>query len=300
MSENVSKKRLRSGDHIFLIESSAHQIVGSKLPSNKQVLEVFFFNKSRDSDVNKCARLVIDEVIIFWQKARIPTHAIWWCVKKVKDLYEKWKSLQKSSTRRTEIQMRRETEFLNTLDDLFDIAASDALTQMKNKEDQDFLIAQREKGRKGSLLGINLKEQKREEEKQERIDAEEKRKQAAEAEKLKYSKVQYDFGEDENEEYEQGDDDVVYVPDPSQVRINKRNIYTVRLIAALDKCKVSDRDAIHLIAAILHALGLDINHYVLCRSSLMKFRTMHRKQIALQFLQDVKVFTEITLMSLLL
>lgn len=45
------------------------------------------------------------------------------------------------------------------LDDLFDIAAADAHQRvtMKNEEDKEFLLKQRQKGRPGSMLGIDTK-----------------------------------------------------------------------------------------------------------------------------------------------
>lgn len=293
MSENQSKKRLRSDDHIFLIERSTHQIVGSKLPSNRQVLQVFFYNKSVWSDENKCARLVIDEVAIFWQKARIPTSSMWYCTQKMIKLYEKWKSLNKSSTRRTETQVNNETEFLNVLDDLFDIAAVDALTQIKNEEDKAFLITQREKGRRGCLIGIDRKERKREEKRQERIDAEEKRKEVAEAEKLKCAKVHYDYATDDDDvddRSEEGEDEN-YEAGPSRASVkNKKNIYTHRLIGALDKCEVSDRNAVHVISAVLRALDMNVDDFILSCSSMRNYRSKHREEIAMEFLHNVEVF----------
>lgn len=53
---------------------------------------------------------------------------------------------------------------------------------------------------------------------------------------------------------------------------------STRLTAALDKCKVSDRDAIHIISALLEALSLNINDFVLSRSSLKRSRENLRKK----------------------
>ena len=43
--------------------------------------------------------------------------------------------------------------FEDNMDDLFDIAHSEALEQLKNEEDKNFLILQRQKGRPGSMVG---------------------------------------------------------------------------------------------------------------------------------------------------
>ena len=49
------------------------------------------------------------------------------------------------------------------MDDLFDIAHSEALEQLKNEEDKNFLVLQRQKGRPGSMLGVGHKLKHKEE-----------------------------------------------------------------------------------------------------------------------------------------
>lgn len=187
MSSAPPKKKLRSDNKIYLIGNMEHQIVGAKLPSKLQVLQVFFYNKRVIGlDTNTSARLVFDEVSLFWQKARIPTSAEWYCTQKVKQLYEEWASLQKNSSRKSASNKSAEEIFIDQLDELFDIAASDALKTMKIHDDKLFLIAQRKKGREGCLLGIDQKGQEKEEKRQERIDKEEMRRKTAEMEKQKY------------------------------------------------------------------------------------------------------------------
>ncbi|CAI6354394.1 unnamed protein product [Macrosiphum euphorbiae] len=67
------------------------------------------------------------------------------------------------------------------LDDLFDIAQADALEVIKIKEDRDFLISQRQKGRPGSMLGIDLKIINKEKRAEERLKIiEERRKRTYE------------------------------------------------------------------------------------------------------------------------
>lgn len=292
MSDIPAKKKLRSEDNIFLIKNSTHQIVGAKLPSNRQVLQVFFYNKKTIGfDVNQSSALVVDEIVVFWQKARIPTSAKWYCITKVTKLYEKWKNLQKSATRRSELQEKRENEFVEMLDDLFDIAAeqnSDAMENISN-ETKEFLIAQRKKGREGCLLGVDVKGQKKEERKQERAEAEEKRRRKAETDKETYAMVSYDYGSDDDVPGDSIEEEE-YVPQPTKKSEKKRkNIFTPRLIGALDKGKISDGIAIHVISAILKALELDINDYILSHSSLRVHRMKQREKIFTDFLQNVEV-----------
>lgn len=85
----VTRRSLRESKYIFLIVYSLNQIVDSKLPSNKQVLSVLFFNmREVKLNLHHSATLVIQETIIFWRKARIPTRTEQKCVKKLEDLYQ--------------------------------------------------------------------------------------------------------------------------------------------------------------------------------------------------------------------
>lgn len=117
---------------IFLVGEANHQITGAKLPSNRHVLAVLFFNiREVKLTVSESANLVIRECIIFWEKARIPTKSLPNCVKKLVDLYHIWRKLQKNSTKSQEIHKRRAEKFQMDLDNLFDIAHVDALERMK-------------------------------------------------------------------------------------------------------------------------------------------------------------------------
>jgi len=60
-------------------------------------------------------------------------------------------------------QKARENSFISSLDDLFDVAHADSLDMMTIGEDKDFLIAQREKGRRGLMAGLDFKNAAKEE-----------------------------------------------------------------------------------------------------------------------------------------
>lgn len=83
--------------NIFLVGDVNFQITGAKLPSNRQVLAVLFFNiREVKLTVSESANLAIRECVIFWEKARIPTRATPNCVKKLVNLYNAWRMLQKN------------------------------------------------------------------------------------------------------------------------------------------------------------------------------------------------------------
>lgn len=158
-----TKKRLRSADDLYLIGSITHQILGAKLPSNRQVLSVFFYNtRILKLSASESATLVGDEVAIFYCKARIPTASQYNNAQKVERLVESYKDLQKSANKITSVQSEKEKAFVAKLDDLFDMSHRDAMTLIRSTEVRDFLIAQRQKGRVGCLIGVEKKEQAKE------------------------------------------------------------------------------------------------------------------------------------------
>ena len=80
MSSTASTSHDRSGsssrqnEMVYLIGHMSHQITGSKLKSNCQVLRSLFYNiRQVKLNTREAARLTIQEVVIFWEKAKIPT-----------------------------------------------------------------------------------------------------------------------------------------------------------------------------------------------------------------------------------
>lgn len=167
--------------NIELVGDVSHQIIGAKLPSKRQVLKVMFFNmrfvhlKARES-----ARLTISAAQVFWYQARIPCQSDFRCVDKLIKLYEKWKNIRKTN-RKSQIQKEAVNVFVESLDDLFDIAAEDALETIRVEEDKAFLLMQREKGRPGSMVGVDMTLNGREKRSQIRREKDEERKRKHDA-----------------------------------------------------------------------------------------------------------------------
>jgi adenylate/nucleoside-diphosphate kinase len=59
------------------------------------------------------ARLVIEEVIIFWQKARIPNREVRHCIPKLEAMYNEWRNLQRNASRRIDTQIKKENIFID-------------------------------------------------------------------------------------------------------------------------------------------------------------------------------------------
>ena len=143
---------------IFLIGYTKHQITGSKLPSIRDCFQVLFYNmRVPKLNLNESITLVLEECVVFWKKAKIPTRRIQKCKEKLKKLYIDWQTLVKNKNKIGEVFRIKGKEFSEILDDLFDIAHQNALNMIKIVEDKQFLIKQREKGRPGSMLGVDKK-----------------------------------------------------------------------------------------------------------------------------------------------
>lgn len=170
------KKRLRKDDDIYLVGCINHQILGAKLPSNRQVLSVYFYNtRVAKLSEQESARLVADEVAIFYAKARIPIALPHNNVLKVSKLKNEYRELQKNRQKTFQSHIDKEKAFAEKLDDLFDMSHKDAMNMIKDKSVLDFLMAQREKGRVGCLLGVAQKEQEVEQIRKARMEQEEAR-----------------------------------------------------------------------------------------------------------------------------
>lgn len=209
--------------NIFLIGVPSHQINGAKLPSNRQVLAVLFYNiREVKLNVSESANLVIRECIIFWEKARIPTRALPNCVKKLVELYHVWRDLQKNCKKTPIIYRTREKDFEGQLDNLFDIAHANALENIKIDEDKTFLIRQREPGRPGCLAGVDKKLANKEERAMQRRLAEEERKLKQRSfEVASTSSLNWRFQDSDEEEIRQPTCKRFTIPHISQKRIRK-------------------------------------------------------------------------------
>ena len=166
----------RSKTDTYLLGSTENTITGSKLPSRKQVLQLFLHHHLEEKMTLKDAAGETLKVLgDFWQRARIPMQKDQRAKEKILRLYEEWARLKKNKSRTTKTQKDNEKQFVNLLENLFDIAHANAMSMIELDEDKEFLKAQREKGRRGSMVSrdmvlanIESRRRKRDEEEQNR------------------------------------------------------------------------------------------------------------------------------------
>lgn len=90
--------------------------------------------------------------------------------------------------------------------------------------------------------------------------------------------------EDDNDSCE-----IVAVAGPSKSKSQKRNFINSRLVSALDRCKVSDRSAVHIITAVAEALGYCVDELVINRSTIQRLREANRVTITKEIKENFKV-----------
>lgn len=185
MAQNAKTRRANEKVRVIkLVGNVCHQILGAKLPSIRQVLQVFFYNmRYVKLAARESAALAIDAALIFWNQARIPTRDHPRCIDSLLKIYNEWKKHQKRNVYKMsdEIKLKYDS-FVGNLDNLFDIAHADAMIMIRNDEDKAFLDKQRQTGRPGSMLGVDQNLAEREE--RSRL-----RREEAELRKLKHAQA---------------------------------------------------------------------------------------------------------------
>ena len=264
----------------------------SRLPSLREVLSVFFyFHNDQRLTLSESAKSTADIVLHIWSKAAIPTSHRSDIIKRILKVHAEWQCLKKAKNRRTETQCQKENNFSSCLDNLYDVAHADVKRLIKNEEDMAFLESQRE-GRKGYMAGEDKKWSERMERKRLREEAKDRYRQRSNQENsaindrsgLESSSTESDIDVDT-------DTDMCHLMQMPTDKAGKRKKFmTTDVCSALDRTKVSDRQAVHLIGATAVALGHDIKEVTLSRSTVHRARVTSRAETAVQvrrqFLSD--------------
>lgn len=90
---------------IYLLGKPSPTITGNKLPSKKQVLQVFFhLHNEEKKTVREAATGAVGAALPFWEKARIPVCLKKHLIKKLEVLFNSWKSLRKGRKKESVVQ----------------------------------------------------------------------------------------------------------------------------------------------------------------------------------------------------
>ncbi|GBN23001.1 hypothetical protein AVEN_206718-1 [Araneus ventricosus] len=213
------------------------------------------------------------------------------CVEKIMKMYNYWRNLQKSACRRSETQEENEHNFISDLNNLFDIAHANALEIIKIEEDRKFLLSQREPKRRGCLMGIDMKLEKREQRVLLRVIEQENR-----PAKAHHSSEIDDTFMDSSEE-SSGTEDISDQPGPSsnivqssleeninaQIELRmgivrgRKCFLTPKIMAVLDRFQISQRSAVFILEAVAESLGHNTDELAINRNTIQRYREDFRK-----------------------
>lgn len=181
----------------------------------------------------------------------------------------------------------RQKEFTNNLDNLFDIAHSNALQLIKIEEDKKFLLAQRQPGRIGCIGGIDKVLSEKENRSAKRRHAEAERQHLH---KQKFPNLAVSTpvaGSDSTDlmtaNITSSDVEVSDLTEPIEdlttcTKRGKIEFITPKLVAALDRCKLSVRNAVFILQAAAEALGHDVDSLIINSTSIHRCRKKLRAE----------------------
>ena len=117
----------RRNKSIRLVGQENNDISGSKLPSNKQVLQYFFYqHRTLRKSIRESARSTVRKCKKIWEKANIPTTQEINSIAKLERLYKEWKYLGKSKNKKNCIKDVKEFKFREKLDCQFIMSSNNS------------------------------------------------------------------------------------------------------------------------------------------------------------------------------
>lgn len=274
----------RSSLECWLLGKPVDSLSCARLPRKRDVLSLYLFHHVVEKKtVMEGLNLACGKVLTVWERARIPTQRVDACVRKLRGIHDKYQALKKHRTRGRESDRVKEKMFLDDLQDLFDVATSDALQTMTNEEDKEFLKMQREDVFSCSIAGIDAKKSGVEARRGKRNEQEAALKRRYDEREAKVQGAAAAFSSSStSSEESQADDD--YRPSTSACTSGSpakrpKNIFTSpEVVGALDRVNLPDRGAAFVTGAVAQALGHDISDLTFSRSSIRRSRR-HTRQI---------------------
>ncbi|GBL92016.1 hypothetical protein AVEN_102573-1 [Araneus ventricosus] len=143
---------------------------------------------------------------------------------------------------------------------------------IKISQDKEFLLAQREKGRRESTLGVDKQLEKMQKMADFRKNASLKRSQQMKKKCEEVEATAQLVSSNESDEFEQEEQASFTIKEVDIQKGNKKRmkVMTPYLAAALHRSKVSDRKAVFVVAETARSLGYEVDEITLSRSSIRR------------------------------
>lgn len=281
---------MNSNEDVWLVGQYLNAFPISKdLPTNGIVFRRFMYiiNVEKLNKV-KSAYLVSKELIDLWNKNQLK-----YCMKatsirnKLLSFYKNWARMKKNSKRSSEAQIECQKKFTNSLHCLFDIGVLAKSRKEIDKRARSYLEVQRNRtlveesstsapSDSDTVADSNAHVKISQESPDFQILQSSDFESSSESPKKTSSGSEFtDLRVGESKQTKNKAKKIKCRPSP---------VINFEVASALDRCKVSDRNAVYLISSIARALGNDISSLTLNRESI---RTA-RAQIRLQYYKDIK------------
>lgn len=300
-------KATRNQSKVWLIGQLLSELSQSTLPSIGEVLRLFFYYKNEEKkSIRESATLTACGVINLWEKASIPIQLKKHIISKIEKLFKVWQNLKKNKEnkkKRSEALKKKEQNWQQKLEDLFDIAHRDALNIMTVAEDKQFLLAMRQNRRQfliGSVDRKSLNKCKKIKEKGERLEKLRERENkdiSVLTEKCSFSPLSFLSSSSTSQEATSSNSEWISElseMQPPQKRARK-DIINSQLASSLDVSKLSDRKATMVVTSTLKSAGCDPSEFNVNRSSIRRQRVKNRKAVAESLKSEFKPNSPLTI-----
>lgn len=279
----------------FLLKMEDIRLVGkylplfpefANLPTYSEVFRKFMFHlRAEKQKPRASAQLTTQALKTSWNKKRL-NHLIddVTVEKKILRYYETWKSLQKHILRMSVKETEKRNEFSHSLRNLFDIAKKYKSKTKEEKKASQYLQEQREQSTlptttetdpTETISYSDFEEEANLQATEETNPPTSEQKEASLQQKKTLTGSDFESSsQTQSESFTSigtiGDD--LQIPGPSKSsstpKPQLKNVITVDVAAALDRCKVSDRNAVFLISSIAKSLGHDVSSLLLNKESI--------------------------------
>lgn len=137
---------------VYLVGPIKSKIEGRKLPTARQVLQVFFYEHYENRHtIRESSTKALQQVMSKWNSGGFTVRELKHCIVKLEKLHSAWQKLKKGSKRKKSVTQReKEATFEKTLDSIFDIARNGLIDDLSESQ-KEFLTSQRSKNRRGFL-----------------------------------------------------------------------------------------------------------------------------------------------------
>ncbi|XP_044593839.1 uncharacterized protein LOC123271268 [Cotesia glomerata] len=261
--------------HVYLVGFQSSALNKRKLPSQRQVLSVFFYNLNfLKQSVRESARNVLNEVNDIWSLTGIPVIKSCNAISKIVRLHNEWILLKKNKSRNTQTQKSKEKRFSLKLDQIFDLALQKSFNQLTETQ-KEFLSNERRAHRSSPIIF----------ETNSQTDSDEELTRSFSGLSTSTGSKSFPSSGELKREISNFENEL-----PSRLRPKKKkNVIDEKLVATLDRTQTSDRMAAYLVNSVAKNFDVDVDKINTSRSSLRRHR-MHQRQATAKNLKEKIIF----------